>query len=119
MTARTTIEVQNVVLHVRASRRAVTTPGARPLATFYAELLGLHIAHRPRQPAALAGFHAALLDLPEEELDTPERVVVARADRRLPAPAFQHAQVPAPRWHDPGVPCLLAARELADRLFCP
>jgi hypothetical protein len=55
-------------------------------------------------PRALAGFYAELLDMPRWELDTPERVVIARADGRLPALAFQHAQFPAPRWPDPAYP---------------
>ncbi|WUK75530.1 hypothetical protein OG876_14705 [Kribbella sp. NBC_00359] len=52
-------------------------------------------------PRALAAFYAPLLDMPHRELDTPERVVITRADGRLPALAFQHAQFPAPRWPDP------------------
>lgn len=82
-------------------------------------------------PRALANFYSGLLDMPARELDTPERVVIARDDRRLPALAFQHAQFPAPRWPDPAFPQqvhldlrvldpdpsrLLAARELAERL---
>ena len=55
-------------------------------------------------PRALAGFYATLLDMPQRELDTPERVVIARSDGRLPALAFQHAQSPAPRWPDPAYP---------------
>lgn len=55
-------------------------------------------------PRALADFYAALLDMPNRELDTPERVVITRTDGRLPALAFQHAQFPAPRWPDPAYP---------------
>lgn len=55
-------------------------------------------------PRALAAFYAELLGMPVRELDTPERVVIARADGRLPALAFQHAQFPAPRWPDPAYP---------------
>ncbi|MEQ4207952.1 VOC family protein [Actinopolymorpha sp. B9G3] len=55
-------------------------------------------------PRAFARFYAALLDMPTRELDTPERVVIARSDGRLPAVAFQHAQFPAPRWPDPAYP---------------
>ncbi|WP_165555840.1 VOC family protein [Kribbella pittospori] len=55
-------------------------------------------------PRALADFYADLLDMPNRELDTPERVVITRTDRRLPALAFQHAQFPAPRWPDPAYP---------------
>jgi hypothetical protein len=55
-------------------------------------------------PRALAAFYARLLDMPRRELDTPERVVITRADGRLPALAFQHAQFPAPRWPDPAYP---------------
>lgn len=55
-------------------------------------------------PRALADFYAALLDMPERELDTPQRVVIAGTDGRLPALAFQHAQFPAPRWPDPAHP---------------
>ena len=55
-------------------------------------------------PRALASFYATLLDMPRRELDTPERVVIARSDGHLPALAFQHAQSPAPRWPDPTYP---------------
>jgi Glyoxalase-like domain len=55
-------------------------------------------------PRSLAAFYAELLDMPNRELDTPERVVIARADGHLPALAFQHAQSPAPRWPDPAYP---------------
>jgi hypothetical protein len=59
-------------------------------------------------PRALAAFYAELLDMPSRELDTPERVVIRRADasddERLPPLAFQHAQFPAPRWPDPAYP---------------
>jgi catechol 2,3-dioxygenase-like lactoylglutathione lyase family enzyme len=82
-------------------------------------------------PRALAGFYAALLDMPSRELDAPERVVIAGRDGRRPALAFQHAQFPAPRWPDPAypqqvhldlrvtnpdAPRLRAARELAEHL---
>ncbi len=82
-------------------------------------------------PRAVAGFYAALLDMPEREIDTPERVVIARRDGRRPALAFQHAQFAAPRWPDPAypqqvhldlrvthpeAPRLLAARELAEEI---
>lgn len=82
-------------------------------------------------PRALADFYAALLDMPTRELDTPERVIIARSDGRLPALAFQHAQFPAPRWPDPAYPQqvhldlrvvdpdvsrMRAARELAEQL---
>jgi hypothetical protein len=231
MTAETTIEVQNVVFACPGKQAGGYDPGARPLATFYAELLGLRVAREdwfvledendldglnlafgdgptadyrpprwpdpeyPQQmhldisvndldnaeqrarklgasrlwdndtfrvysdlaghpfclydtatqvapriervvidcfsPRALADFYAALLNMPEREPDTPERVVIARGDGRLPALAFQHAQFPAPRWPDPAypqqvhldlrvpdpdAPRMHAARELADRL---
>ncbi|WP_350277632.1 VOC family protein [Kribbella sp. HUAS MG21] len=82
-------------------------------------------------PRTLAGFYAALLDMPRRELDTPERVVIARADGRRPALAFQHAKFPAPRWPDPAypqqvhldlripnpdTPRMKAARDLAEQL---
>lgn len=77
-------------------------------------------------PRALAGFYAELLDMRSWELDTPERVVIARDDGMLPALAFQHARFPAPRWPDPAYPQQLhldifaedprAAQELALRL---
>ncbi|CAA9379951.1 MAG: FIG01133846: hypothetical protein [uncultured Propionibacteriaceae bacterium] len=55
-------------------------------------------------PQALASFYAELLGMPRRVLDTPERVVIARDDGRLPALAFQHSQSPAPRWPDPAYP---------------
>lgn len=59
-------------------------------------------------PRSLAAFYAELLDMPEWELDTPERVVIGRGDSLdydLMAPlASQHAQFPAPRWPDPAHP---------------
>ena len=82
-------------------------------------------------PRALADFYAALLDMPERELDTPQRVVIAGTDGRLPTLAFQYAQFPAPRWPDPAYPQQVhldlrvlnpdttrihAAQELAERL---
>jgi hypothetical protein len=82
-------------------------------------------------PRALAAFYAALLDMRQRELDTPERVVIARGDGRLPALAFQHAQFTAPRWPDPAypqqvhldlrvlgpdAPRMRDAREVAERL---
>lgn len=82
-------------------------------------------------PRALANFYAPLLDMPERELDTPDRVVIARSDGRLPNLAFQHAQFPAPRWPDPAYPQqvhldlrvlnpeparMRAARKLAEQL---
>jgi hypothetical protein len=47
---------------------------------------------------------AAALAMPVRVEDTPERVVIADADARLPMLAFQHAIVPAPRWPDPDHP---------------
>lgn len=77
-------------------------------------------------PQALAGFYVELLDMSRRELDTPERVVIARDDGRLPALAFQHTQSPAPRWPDPAYPQQVhldlhvedtkAAHELVSRL---
>jgi catechol 2,3-dioxygenase-like lactoylglutathione lyase family enzyme len=55
-------------------------------------------------PRSLAGFYAEMLDMPVREMDTPNRVVITRNDGRLPALAFQHAQVAAPRWPDPAYP---------------
>lgn len=54
-------------------------------------------------PRLLAAFYAELLDRPDRPIDTPDRVVVARSGR-LPAPAFQHATSPPPRWPDPAHP---------------
>jgi hypothetical protein len=79
-------------------------------------------------PRALASFYEGLLDLTDRVVDTPHRVVIAKleAGRVLPMLAFQHAQVPAPRWPDPKYPAQLhldlrfddkaAARDLAERL---
>ncbi|RZT14785.1 hypothetical protein EV649_5564 [Kribbella sp. VKM Ac-2569] len=52
------------------------------------------------EPQALATFYSALLDLPERELDSPDRVVVADS----PALAFQRSDAAAPRWPDPAYP---------------
>jgi len=64
--------------------------------------------------------------MPRRELDTPERVVITRPAGTPPALAFQHAQVPAPRWPDPKYPQQIhldiyvndscAAQDLALRL---
>jgi hypothetical protein len=51
-------------------------------------------------PRALATFYSALLDLPDRELDTPDRVVLAGS----PAVAFQRSETAAPRWPDPAYP---------------
>lgn len=77
-------------------------------------------------PRSLAAFYAELLEMPTRELDTPELVVIARADGRPPALAFQHAVFPAPRWPDADFPQQVhldiwvehseTARELALRL---
>ncbi len=59
-------------------------------------------------PRALASFYAELLEMPRRMTDSPQRVVIGRADpgddERLPPLAFQHAQFPAPRWPDPAYP---------------
>jgi hypothetical protein len=82
-------------------------------------------------PRALAAFYASLLDMPNRELDAPERVTISRTDGRSPALAFQHAQFRAPRWPepaypqqvhldlrvpDPDAPRVVAARDLAESL---
>lgn len=55
-------------------------------------------------PRSLASFYEELLSMRRRVQDSPERVVIARDDGRLPMLAFQHAQVPAPRWPDPVYP---------------
>lgn len=79
-------------------------------------------------PRALASFYEELLRMTVRVVDKTERVVIAKPERgqRLPMLAFQHAQVPTPRWPDPRYPAQLhldllfedraAARELAERL---
>ena len=77
-------------------------------------------------PRALAAFYEELLGMRTRKQDSERRVVIARDDGRLPMLAFQHAQVPAPRWPDPAYPQQLhldlhfddstAAQELALRL---
>lgn len=79
-------------------------------------------------PRALASFYESLLGMTDRVVDTTERVVIAKPEgaQRFPMLAFQHAQVPAPRWPDPRYPAQLhldllfddkaAARELAERL---
>jgi len=42
--------------------------------------------------------------MPRRVEDTPQRVVIARHDDRLPMLGFQHTIVPAPRWPDPKHP---------------
>jgi hypothetical protein len=51
-------------------------------------------------PRALASFYSELLAMPDRELDTPNRVVLAGS----PALAFQRSDSPAPRWPDPAYP---------------
>lgn len=52
------------------------------------------------EPRELAAFYSALLDLPDRELDTPDRVVLAGT----PQLAFQRSDAAAPRWPDPAYP---------------
>lgn len=55
-------------------------------------------------PRALAGFYSGLLDMHSVE-DSPERVVIAYPDGRLPMLGFQHVPLYlAPRWPDPDYP---------------
>ncbi|MEU4196686.1 VOC family protein [Kribbella sp. NPDC026611] len=51
-------------------------------------------------PQALAAFYSRLLDLPDRELDTPDRVVLTGS----PAVAFQRSTSEPPRWPDPAYP---------------
>jgi catechol 2,3-dioxygenase-like lactoylglutathione lyase family enzyme len=77
-------------------------------------------------PAALAGFYADFLGMQRVE-DSPERVVTAYPDGRLPMLGFQHVpRYVAPRWQDPDFPSLIhldlhfedddVARAKAERL---
>lgn len=52
------------------------------------------------EPGKLAEFYGALLDLPDRELDSPDRVVLTGS----PALAFQRSDSPTPRWPDPAYP---------------
>jgi len=56
-------------------------------------------------PRALAPFYEELLGMTAREEDTPERVVIARDDGRLPMLAFRHvAKHSPPRYPDPEYP---------------
>lgn len=76
-------------------------------------------------PRSLAAFYAELMGMPKRVEDSPERVVIADDDERLPMLGFQHAVCAAPRWPDPAYPEQVhldlgfdseAAREHAERL---
>jgi catechol 2,3-dioxygenase-like lactoylglutathione lyase family enzyme len=78
-------------------------------------------------PRALASFYQELLGMRRREQDSPQRVVIARADGGLPMLAFQHApEFKAPRWPNPKYPQQIhldldvedddAAQELAEGL---
>lgn len=55
-------------------------------------------------PRALARFYASFLDMAGVQ-DSPERVVIAHSDGRLPMLGFQHVpRYLAPRWPDPDYP---------------
>jgi hypothetical protein len=55
-------------------------------------------------PRALAGFYAGFLDMHSVQ-DSPERVVLAYSNGRLPMLGFQHVpRYLAPRWPDPDYP---------------
>ncbi|HZS88561.1 MAG TPA: VOC family protein [Chloroflexota bacterium] len=76
-------------------------------------------------PRALATFYAELLGMHTRKQDSERWVLIAR-DGGLPMLGFQHAVFPAPRWPDPAYPQQLhldlhfedstAAQELALRL---
>ena len=58
-------------------------------------------------PRSLARFYEGFVGARERLDDSPERVVIDLDDDDLPNLAFQHAQVPAPRWPDPAYPAQL------------
>lgn len=68
----------------RLTRVVFDCPSPRALATFYAEVLGMH-----------------------RVLDSPERVEIAGKDPKAMALAFQYALSPPPRWMDPRRPAQL------------
>ncbi|WP_371403995.1 hypothetical protein OHA10_39920 [Kribbella sp. NBC_00662] len=56
-------------------------------------------------PPPLARFWSAVLDLPRTVEDSPDRIVIARADNRLPMLALQRVpDYQPPRWPDPEHP---------------
>jgi hypothetical protein len=56
----------------------------------------------------MAAFWSALLDLPDRIEDTPDRIVIAGSDRRLPMLAMQRVDdYQPPRWPDPEYPAQL------------
>jgi hypothetical protein len=78
-------------------------------------------------PRSLAPFYEELLGMDERVEDTPERVVIAHRDGRLPMLAFRHVPEHAPpRWPDPTYPQQMhmdlkfedyhGAKRLAERL---
>jgi hypothetical protein len=78
-------------------------------------------------PRALASFYQELLGMRRREQDSPQCVVIARANGEVPMLAFQHApQFKAPRWPNPEHPQQIhldydvedgdAARQLAEGL---
>ena len=56
-------------------------------------------------PPPLARFWAAVLDMPRRVEESPERIVIARDDDRLPMLALQRVpDYQPPRWPDPEYP---------------
>jgi hypothetical protein len=59
-------------------------------------------------PRALATFWAGLLDMPERVEDSPDRVVIARQDGKLPMIGLQRVEeYRPPKWPDPEYPAQL------------
>lgn len=125
----TQIHLDVLVADVEAAERAVLEHGATKLEDFpgwrvYADPVGHPFCLYPglteptdrlgtlvrvvidcADPAPLARFWGAVLDMPRRVEDSPDRIVIARDDDRLPMLALQ--RVPdyrPPRWPDPEYP---------------
>lgn len=58
-------------------------------------------------PRSLAAFYQGVLGVEQRIVDSSHLVEIDLEDADLPNLAFQHAQVPAPRWPDPAYPAQL------------
>lgn len=125
----TQIHLDVVVADVDAAERAVLEHGATKLEEFpgwrvYADPVGhpfcLYPGHNQladrvgtlvrvvidcAEPAPLARFWGGVLDMPRTVEESPDRIVIARDDDRLPMIALQRVpDYQPPRWPDPAYP---------------